>query len=562
MLRLSVQGLTATVQNERLKLVFAANASISSLQLDGQELLAHLTGEPGDPDKDHSFYLDYHMNGKTVNMQPTKLETVTNTPELVHLVYVDDTSDLGLRYHFVVRGDDCAIYGYVEAWNNSQQTLSINELRTVYRLDHDLFNIGYNAERIGHQPASAHMLQGEKLQDETFRMTDGSFYSNSDIYSKYDYSGYLSENPFWGQYGSQYGLWFLPVDTSYFPSGPLNQDLLLHYDGLILNYLTGEHFGTGIMDVAPNWHKFYGPWCVLVTSGQVDSQLATVRERVKTEQAAWPYQWVDNVAYPHQLGQVTGKLTVAGQQPQTAFEMVLAKPSDDGTFMHQQTDYIYYAKTDADGRFELKDIRPGTYTLYAYAQGGQLVGMTHWLPMQVVAGQNSAGSCDIKVTPAKLIWQIGESTHTTAGFKFSDQLRNHIWKDLVPNNLTYHVGEKTDDWYYLQNDQGCWHVIFNGETLDLQQPAQLNIAFAAVTKKVMTEPRGTKVTLTLNGEALATKYYQRNDSAGYRSAVRGGNYELLTVTIPAAQLQAGQNDLAIQTDGYVMYDTLKLEQEM
>jgi rhamnogalacturonan endolyase len=58
-----------------------------------------------------------------------------------------------------------------------------------------------------------------------------------------------------------------------------------------------------------------------------------------------------------------------------------------------------------------------------------------------------------------------------------------------------------------------------------------------------------------------THYYERNDSAGYRSALRGGNYELLTVTITADQLKSGVNELAIKTDGYLLYDTLKLEQD-
>lgn len=559
MINLKLDGLDAIITNNRLRIRITKDAVVKNLELDHQELLNNLTGEPGDPDKSHSFYLDYHMNSKTVNMHVTQMRVVQDDSEMVHLVYIDDESKLGLKYHLIVRGDDTAIYGYVEAWNNSDETFEVNELRTVYRLDHNLFNIGYNSERIGHQPASAHMMEGKKLQDETYLMKDGSFYSNSNIYSKYDYSGYISENPFWGQYGKNYGLWFIPTDRSYFPSGPLNQDLLLHYDGLILNYLTGKHFGTGDMKVEPGWHKFYGPWCVLVTNGE--DQIKQVQDRTNEEQEEWPYNWIKDKNYPLDLSQVTGKLTVAKSKPKEHFEVVLAKPSEDGTFMHQQTDYIYYGETDDNGNFTIDNVRPAEYTLYAYALGGRLVGMYHWDNIKVAEAVTEIGKVDIVDDHQKLIWQIGQSTHTTDGFKFSDQLRNHIWKDLVPNNLVYHIGSKSDDWYYLQNDGGTWKIEFDGKAIDRSKDSTLTLAFAGVTKKVMTDPRGTKVSINVNGQEQESHYYSENDSAGYRSALRGGNYELLQLTIPGKNIEPGKNEIAITTDGYLLYDTIKLEQE-
>lgn len=558
-LEVDLDKMTAVITNTHLYIKLAANASISQLQLDGQELLNHLTGEPGDPDKDHSFYLDYHMAGKTVNIHPTKLTVITDTAKMVHLAYTDDHSQLGARYHFIVRGDDQAIYGYAEVWSNSQRTFSVNELRTVYRLDHELFNIGYNAERIGHQPTSAHMMQGKKLQDETFRMQDGSFYSNSQIYSKYDYSGYISENPFWGQYGRHYGFWFIPTDRSYFPSGPLDQDLLLHYDGLILNYMTGSHFGTGDMTVAPGWKKFYGPWCIYLTAGSPETQLKSVRARVLAEHTAHPYTWLTEKNYPHNLASVSGQITVNKTTPADKYEVVLAKPSHDGTFMHQQGGYIYYAETDKNGYFIIDKVRPDQYTAYIYAKSGRQVGMLQQNNIQVIAPKTVNLRINIPAATKKLIWQIGESTHSTVGFKFSDQLRNHIWKDLVPTNLTYHIDQPDQDWYYLQQ-QGSWKILFNGNKLDYTKAHILSVALAAVTQKVMTASAGTKVKINLNGTLLVEKHYG-NDSAGYRSALRGGNYELIQIAVPNDLLVQGENQIEITTDGYIMYDTIEFEQE-
>lgn len=558
-LEVNLEKMTAVIANAHLYIKLAANASVSQLQLDGQELLNNLTGEPGDPDKDHSFYLDYHMNGKTINIHPTKLTVITGTTEMVHLAYTDDKGQLGVRYHFIVRGDDQAIYGYAEVWSNSQHPFSVNELRTVYRLDHNLFNVGYNAERIGHQPTSAHMMQGEKLQDETYRMKDGSFYSNSQIYSKYDYAGYISENPFWGQYGRKYGFWFIPTDRSYFPSGPLNQDLLLHYDGLILNYMTGSHFGTGDMLVTPGWKKFYGPWCIYLTTGTPSNQLQSVQARANVERTASPYTWLREKDYPHNLATVSGKVSDKNTRASNHYEVVLAKPSNDGTFMHQQDGYIYYGETDTSGHFQIDQVRPDQYTLYAYAKGGRLVGMLHQDNIQVTAPQTTNLHVTIPKTTKKLIWQIGESTHSTEGFKFSDQLRNHIWKDLVPTSLIYHVNQPDQDWYYLQQ-QGTWKILFTGSQLNLTRMYTLSIALAAVTQKVMTASAGTKVSVRLNGKDLVKEHYG-NDSAGYRSALRGGNAELIQVDIPGSLFINGENVIELTTDGYVMYDTIELEQE-
>jgi len=559
MIKLKLDGSDAIITNNRLKIVLTKNAIIKSLELDHKELLNNLTGEPNDPDKSHSFYLDYHMNGKTVNMKTTQMRVIQDDSEMIHLVYIDDKSKLGLKYHFIIRGDDTAIYSYVEAWNNTDEPFEINELRTVYRLDHKLFNIGYNSERIGHQPLSAHMMEGTKLQDETYKMVDGSFYSNSDIYSKYDYSGYTSENPFWGQYGKDYGLWFIPTDRSYFPSGPLNQDLLLHYDGLILNYLTGKHFGTGDMRIDADWHKFYGPWCVLVTDGE--NQIADVKKRASDEHEDWPYDWIEDDNYPLNLGTVNGDLTVNEARPKDKYEIVLAKPSDNGTFMHQQCGYIYSGETDAKGHFSISNVRPDDYTIYVYAKSGSLVGMRHFDDIKVNEAINDIGKINIDTGSKQLIWQIGSSSHTTDGFKFSDQLRNHIWKDLVPNNLTYHIGSTSDDWYYLQNDGGIWRIIFNGDKIDKSKETTLTLAFAGVTKKVMTNPKGTQVEIGFNGQKLTAQYYKENDSAGYRSALRGGNYEMLNVSIPNDQINSDVNEITIKTDGYLMYDTIKMEQE-
>lgn len=296
MVSLSVNGLACEISNASLTLRMSQDGKATSLVVDGRGLLCGLSGAEGDPDRDHSFYCDYHVNGKTRNLIPTRLDVIANTSELAHVAYVDDESDLKLAYHLVVSGDDPCVYGYVIA-SCDVPGVVINELRTVYRFDSSLFTCGYTAERQGIQPRAEYLsAAGKWLQDETYLLPDGGRYSNSNVYSKYDYAGYFAQNSVWGQYSGgrtddEWGAWFIPMDKSCYPGGPLKQELLVHYDAIILNYLTGAHFGTGDFEVPCGWSKLYGPWCMYFNHGS--DPVADALARAATEVSSMPVSWLD-----------------------------------------------------------------------------------------------------------------------------------------------------------------------------------------------------------------------------------------------------------------------------
>lgn len=80
MVHLTVQGLRATLSNEELSISFDELGKSQSLTFHGVQLLNGLTGSDKDPDKTNSFYCDYHVNGKTRNIIPTRLEVIEDTP--------------------------------------------------------------------------------------------------------------------------------------------------------------------------------------------------------------------------------------------------------------------------------------------------------------------------------------------------------------------------------------------------------------------------------------------------------------------------------------------------
>lgn len=538
------------MKNKFIDISFDKFAKAKSLKFCGEELLNNLTGEDRDPDKNNSFYCDYHIKGQTVNIHPTRVEVLSNTAEIVHIAYIDDVSKLGIEYHFILLANDSAIYSYVKAWNNSSQPLEINELRTVYRLNHQLFYTGYNGERLGLQPTSKQMLLGKKIQDETYRMIDGSLYTNSSIYSKYDYAGSFRNTNLWGQFGSHLGFWFIPVNTSYYGSGPENQDLMVHYDGIVLNYLSSEHFGKGKFTIPIKWRKFYGPWCIYLNRGSLeDAQYRAYEEKNK-----WPYHWVKDSDYPLNLGKLAG--CIVSEYTSKNYRLVLADSSLNKKIIHQHGGYTYYADSDENGEFRISNIRPGKYMFYAYGVDSEdlevhALGEVHVKPDKNI----NLGQLYIKKNYYTL-WQIGTASHTTDGFKFSNQLRNYTWLGLVPNNLSYRIGHN-DDWYYLQNDQGEWKIIFEANRSYIGD-IHLQISLAGATQKVMTDAGGENATVKLNGQLIATCNFD-NDRAAYRSAMKSGENHFWDIKISAELFyKLHKNTISITTDGYLMYDAIKL----
>ena len=121
---------------------------------------------------------------------------------------------------------------------------------------------------------------------------------------------------------------------------------------------------------------------------------------------------------------------------------------------------------------------------------------------------------------------------------------------------SYHVGHH-DDWYYLQKDDGNWNIIFQTDQT-YNGDIHLQLGLAGVTQKVMTDTTGTGISIKLNNKFLAFKHFE-NDRAAYRSSMKGGKYHFWDIKIPNDSLKPlADNVITISTNGYVMYDTIKM----
>jgi rhamnogalacturonan endolyase len=541
-----------TLSNGLISIAFGADGSATSLVKNGRELAHNLNGiVPRDKDAHRTWYIDYNAGGG--HLVADIIRIVQVTPDMAHIAIVDsgETSAFYLEHHILLMNGESGLYGYVICKNPKNRRLG-GEMRSMYRLDRDIFDWAYVAERTGHQPRYAELVQYPSVQDETWQMPDGS------IYQKYDYSGYMAETPMWGHYGHGFGVWFMPVSTEYYAGGPLRQDLMVHQDALILNYFQGAHYGGGGSDNFKDGQKMFGPWFTYINTGDNSAMIEDAKKKVAVEQAKWPYRWMNEPLYPLDRTRVTGQLKVEGAGTPAYAMVVLGKPGQE--IYKQGGDFMFYAKADASGKFALPNVRPGTYALYAYATQGAITTQLEKDGVEVVGSALDLGTVAWPQPKRGVsLWQIGKSDRMSGEFKFGDQLRNIKWIGMVPADLTYTIGtsRERDDWYFAQGKVGNWDVKFE-TARPYTGTAHLTVAIAGVSN-------APQIAISVNGKEIQSFSYA-NDAATYRAAVRSARYQLEDIAFPADLLVKGTNTVrfamtAVGKNGGIMYDTIKLEVE-
>jgi rhamnogalacturonan endolyase len=530
--QLSVSGMNATVSNGLYTIKFDSSGTGRSLVWNGKELIGPAKG----------FYSS--INGGT-GFSPTQLKVVTNTPTMADIAYISSWGEL----HYVARTGVSGLYSYFLATNIG----NIGEFRTIYRVDGSIFRNGYNAERSGSFPTLSQIQQATALQNETFKLTSGT------VYTKYDWASYVADDKVHGVYGNGYGVWMLPASQEYIEGGPMKQELMVHIesasgDGTVLNMLVGAHFGTPSVTV-PNG-KLYGPWLLYFNNGSSSDAQAQAAK----EEAQWPYSWLSNPNYPLARTTVSGTLRLADGRPAAGAMVTLAQPG--GDIYAQGGGYIFYACADSLGHFSIPNVRPNTYSLYAYAMGGSIGDVTDQYERDNVSVSGSALDLGtVTWSPPQygnLLWQIGSADRRADEFKLGNLPRQYGLNTQVPANLTYTIGQSTpaNNWYYAQTQAGTWTVNF---TLShtYSGTAHLTVALAGVS-------RTASITVAANGASIGSFPTFTNDQAIYRSANQSGTYHLILLTFPASRLKAGANSVTFRATnvsggGGAMYDTVKLE---
>lgn len=475
-----------------------------------------------------------------------------NTPDLVELSVAAPIGGVSFTQYYVLKRGEAGFYVAVLMQRQAGDPPErLGQVRWSFYLNNQLFN--YQLVNDTEQGPIPNLEGAARVQDATFRLADGS------VYTKYNYCDYLENGWVYGLCGSQrnsYGAFIITPSTE-FLQAPTKQEITVHSGPIIHRFLVSGHFEPRELSspsVPDGWTKFCGPWMVYLNAGNSPGEIwADAKAQAQKQRAQWPYSWMRHPDYPRERGSVAGTLKIYdGTQPAADALMVLTAPQPD--WQLQVLDYIFSARADAEGRFLLPQVRPGSYTLYAAVPG-----ITDGFRKDeiVVRANQKTDLGTLLFSPAcysARLWEIGAADLRTTGFRLSDQPRQYGLDHTVPADLTYTIGASSPsrDWYYNQAKPGDWKIVFE---VDRGYGGE-----GVLTLSIAGQTSNPKLEVLVNGQAVGS-YSGGNSSAGYRSAILGSSYhENCILRFPASLLSRGANTVDLRLGhGEIMYDQLKLE---
>jgi len=424
--------------------------------------------------------------------------------------------DIETRYT-MERGSS-GIYVYAEfSHPASYPDAHVGESQFILQLDPSFNWFSVDADRNMLTPATEDMRSGIMVHAPEQTILKAGYYKNS-VEHKYTYCGVMYRLPAWGFASpkNHIGVYLINPTTEYIGGGAEKLDLIGPFawgsNNTIQVYWTSGHYAGGAnTDIAAgqDWKRVVGPIFVYFnavdkprdpTQADLDKFTASYGsgmpavpqvwhdnaltlwndavEKSKAVKAAWPYDWVEGMDYPHksERGTVTGQLVLDDPQaaskslPNLTVGLTHANYQGAGsgyqlragngnivTWPHDGDYYEFWVNGSADGRFTIPNVRPGTYVLRAFANG-VLGEFDRTAKVTVEAGKKiDLGRINWQpVRYGRQIWEIGYPDRTGDKFFKGDGANYWLWgwplryAGLFPNDITYTIGKSNPakDWFF------------------------------------------------------------------------------------------------------------------
>jgi rhamnogalacturonan endolyase len=427
---------------------------------------------------------------------------------------------------------------------------------------------------------------------------------------KYVYTVPQTDNPAfgWSSTTNHVGFWCLNASMEYMSGGPTKVEFEGHRDTnataapCVLNYWRSSHYGGALVDVAEgeHWTKVVGPFMLYVNAGaDPQAMYDDAKAQQKKQAAAWPYDWVAGVDYPRpsERATVRGQLALAdplapGGAKMTNVQVGLTAaawqsplpmgPGGNARIIDWQQDaknYQFWTRATDDGRFELAHVRPGTYTLRAFADG--VLGEFAQAGVAIASGKVDLGRIVWKpVRHGRQVWDIGIPNRNGAElFKGEAYWEPQIPLDyakLFPNDVNFVVGKSDyrQDWFFQQvphneNPEAKPEPFYGIRTAGRATPFAVTFDLAAAVhgraalRLALCGTATHQLEVTVNDQPAGTITLPMGDSAIARHGRQGLWYER-ELAFDAAMLRPGTNVLKIivpagPINNGILYDYVRLE---
>ncbi|TCO86741.1 rhamnogalacturonan endolyase [Chthoniobacter flavus] len=555
-------------------------ANVASLKFKGTEMIAPAT-------RGANIY--FSMDGGADYRQPQGcvFSVKAQSPEMVDVacrrIWKDEPQAFDIEAHFVLCRGESGLYVYAILDHPAKYPATgYGEWRMVWRPPVETQDwICVDERRHWQMPDPADYQTAQKMGiKEIVKLTQGVRAGQYDC--KYDFNASYHDIGCWGHVYAQrkLGAWMVCGGYDFFNDGPTKQDLNASA-GLNHIYFGRNHYGGSNPHLAAGetWSKIYGPYLLYCNSADdVEAMWSDAKERVKKEKAQWPYPWLTGVPqYPPAgaRGQVAGQLIIKdAQKPRLSAANAwvgVAQPEANGNWQYESKHYQYWTHADAEGRFTIPSVRPGSYILYAFTTGA--VGEFSKREIAVGAGQTTQAGELVWNVPHKgrIVWEIGMPDRSAGEFAHGhDYFHGYGWERFpheFPNPLEFTIGKSdpAKDWNYAQCGYGTdnlqpwkWRIHFN---LDAAPQADATLVLS------LASADSARIDVFANDESKAvstvTPAVQGGDAL-LRESIHA-KYGLEQVTIPAGKLHAGENVITLVEPNvktmrsHVMYDYLSLE---
>ncbi|KAG9440119.1 hypothetical protein H6P81_020284 [Aristolochia fimbriata] len=420
------------------------------------------------------------------------------------------------------------------------------------------------------------------------------------------------------------GFWQINPSHEFRSGGPMKQELTSHTGPTTLaapflerkHLLRGQIFQTmhyagkpmipNFQDGEP-WKKVYGP--VFFYLNKVEdhgvapfpSLWEDAKRQMEEEVKRWPYNFPASADFPqaHQRGAVRGCLLVrdgryfngGSKVPAASAYVGLALPGEPGSWQTESKGYQFWTRAGANGCFSIRNVREGTYNLYAFVPG-YIGDYRYSVPITITAGEDKVLLGDLVYEPPRngpTLWEIGVPDRQVLEFFIPDpdpmyfnsflispknRIRQYgLWDrytELYPDeDPVYTVGSSDygTDWFYAHVPRNLGEGRYEPTTRRIRFDVS-SIRTGVYTLRVcIASTQLSQLRIRLNnatGDPIFSSPIIGRDNAIARHGLHGLQ-ELYSIKVQSSLLIPGMNTLfftqtrTVSPFQGILYDYIRLE---